>query len=57
MKENFYNRPGKDFSRYRKQNFEGVVHSILALDGNTLTNELLRIIKYSINVPSAPVFK
>ena len=56
MKDNFCNRPGKDFSRYRKQNFEGVVRSILALDGNTLTNELLRISKYSINTPSAPAF-
>lgn len=56
MKENFCNRPGKDFSRYRKQNFEGVVRSILALDGNTLTNELLRISKYSINAPSASAF-
>ena len=56
MKDNFCNRPGKDFSRYRKQNFEGVVRSILALDGNTLTNELLRISKYSINAPSASAF-
>ena len=55
-KEEFCNNPGKDFSRKRKQDFEQIIRSILSLDGGSLTNEILRIHKYSSDSPSASAF-
>ena len=55
-KEEFCNNPGKDFSRKRKQDFEQIIRSILSLDGGALTNEILRIHKYSSDSPSASAF-
>lgn len=55
-KQEFCNCPGKDFFRNRKLDFESVIRSILSLDGGTLTNELLRIHKFSIGSPSASAF-
>lgn len=55
-KQEFSNRPKKDFSRNRKQSFEAVIRSILSLNGGTLTNELLRINHFSADSPSASAF-
>ena len=55
-KEEFCNSPGKDFSRKRKQDFEQIIRSILSLDGGSLTNEILKIHKYSGDAPSVSAF-
>lgn len=55
-KEKFCKSPGKDFTRKRKQNFESIIRTVLSLDGGTLTNEILRINRYSANAPSPSAF-
>lgn len=55
-KYEFCNCPGKDFSRNRKQDFENVIRSILSLNEGSLTNELLKIHKFSADSPSASAF-
>ena len=52
----FCNCPGRDFSRNRKQSFESIIRSILSLNGGSLTNELLKIHKFSADSPSASAF-
>lgn len=55
-KEKFCKSPGKDFTRKRKQDFESIIRTVLSLDGGTLTNEILRINRYSANAPSTSAF-
>lgn len=55
-KDLFCRSPGKDFTRKRKQSFETIIRSILSLNGSSLTNEILRIHKYSVNTPTASAF-
>lgn len=56
QKDNFCKRPGKDFSRNRKQSFQNTILTILSLNGGSLSNEILKKYKYSINTPSAAAF-
>lgn len=56
QKDNFCKRPGKDFSRKRKQSFQNTILTILSLNGGSLSNEILKKYKYSINTPSASAF-
>ncbi len=55
-KEKFSIHPEKDFSRNRKISFGFIVRSILSFGGSTLTNELLRMGKYSPDSPLALCF-
>ena len=55
-KEKFSIHPEKDFSRNRKISFGFIVRSILSFGGSTLTNELLRMGKYSPDSPSPSAF-
>ena len=56
QKDSFCKRPGKDFSRNRKQSFQNTILTILSLNGGSLSNEILKKYKYSINTPSASAF-
>ena len=56
MKSQFCNCPGKDFTRNRKLSFESTIRTILYFGGGTLTNELLKINRFSIATPSSSAF-
>ena len=56
MKSQFCNCPGKDFTRNRKLSFESIIRTILCFGGGTLTNELLKINRFSIDTPSSSAF-
>lgn len=56
MKSEFCRNPEKDFTRNRKLSFESTIRSILFLGGSTLTNEILKINKFSPKAPSASAF-
>lgn len=56
QKDMFCKRPGKDFSRNRKQSFQNTILTILSLNGGSLSNEILKKYKYSVNTPSASAF-
>ena len=56
MKAQFCRCPEKDFTRDRKLSFESIIRSILYFGGGTLTNELLKINRFSIDTPSSSAF-
>lgn len=56
MKSEFCRNPEKDFTRNRKLSFESTIRSVLFLGGSTLTNEILKINKFSPNAPSSSAF-
>lgn len=56
IKSEFCMHPEKDFTRDRKISFVPVMKSILSFGGGTLTNELLKINKFSIDTPTSPAF-
>ncbi len=56
IKSTFCANPESDFTRNRKLPFESVVRSILSFGGGTLTNELLKINKFSLSTPSSSAF-
>ena len=52
----FSKNPGKDFTRTRKLDFAKIVSILLAMEGGTLTTELLRYFKCSDNMPTTSAF-
>lgn len=46
----------KDFTLARKFSFVSVVKSVLSFEGENLTNELLKINKFSIDTSTSSVF-
>ena len=52
----FSKRPGKDFSRRKKLPFSKVISFLLAMEGETLTNELLNYFGCSPETASASAF-
>lgn len=52
----FVQRPGKDFTRKRKLDFERIIQLIITMDKSSLNRELLRSFKFSCNAPSASAF-
>ena len=56
QKDVFCKRPGRDFSRSRKQSFQDTILTILSLNGGSLRNEILKKYRYSADSPSAPAF-
>lgn len=53
IKSKFCVHPEKDFTRNRKITFVSTIKSILAFGGGTLTNELLRLNKISVDTPTS----
>ena len=52
----FSKHPGKDFSRTKKMPFSKVISFLLAMEGGTLTNELLKFFGCSAETASASAF-
>ena len=52
----FSKRPGKDFSRTRKLPFRKIFSFILAMEGGSLTNEMLKYFGSSTEIPSSSAF-
>ena len=52
----FSARPGKDFSRTRKLSFRKIISFILAMEGGSLTNEMLKYFGCSTEIPSSSAF-
>ena len=52
----FVKCPGRDFSRERKLPFDKVISFLLAMEGGSLTTELLRYFGCSVNVASTSAF-
>ena len=52
----FAKHPEKDFTRHRKLSFRKVVSLLLAMEGGTLTTELLKYFGCSADIASAPAF-
>ena len=52
----FSERPGKDFSRVRKLPFRKLISFILAMEGGSLTNEMLKYFGCSSEIPSSSAF-
>ena len=52
----FSKQPGKDFSRTKKMPFSKVLSFLLAMEGGTLTNELLKCFGCSAETASASAF-
>jgi len=52
----FSKRPGKDFTRKRKLSFQKIISFILAMEGGSLTNEMLKYFGCSVNIASASAF-
>lgn len=52
----FSKKPGKDFSRTKKLPFSKVISFLLAMEGGTLTNELLKYFGCSAEAASASAF-
>ena len=52
----FSNRPGKDFSRNRKLPFRKVISFMLAMEGGSLTNEMLKHFGCSATTASSSAF-
>ena len=52
----FSKRPGKDFTRSRKLPFRKVISFMLAMEGGSLTNEMLKHFGCSINTASTSAF-
>ena len=52
----FVKNPGRDFSRERKLPFDKVISFLLAMEGGSLTTELLRYFGCSVNVASTSAF-
>ncbi len=52
----FSKQPGKDFSRTKKLPFSKVISFLLAMEGGTLTNELLKYFGCSAETASASAF-
>ena len=49
-------RPGKDFSRKSKLSFAKTVSILLAMQGKTISDELLNFFDYKLDTPSASAF-
>ena len=56
IKSEFCIHPEKDFSRNRKITFVSTIKSILSFGGGTLTNELLKINKFTTDTPTSSAF-
>jgi len=52
----FVKRPGIDYSRNKKLDFESTVQFILSMESSTLKKELLDFFHYSVDAPSASAF-
>lgn len=52
----FSKRPGKDFSRKSKLSFAKTVSILLAMQGKTISDELLNFFDYQLDTPSASAF-
>ena len=52
----FSKRPGKDFSRKSKLSFAKTVSILLAMQGKTISDELLNFFDYKLDTPSASAF-
>ena len=52
----FSKQPEKDFTRKRKLSFSKLVSFLLAMEGGTLTTELLKHFGCSSDIASAPAF-
>ena len=53
----FVKKPGQDFTRKRKLSFEKMVSFLLAMEGGSLTTELLKYFGCSVDVaPAQPLF-
>ena len=52
----FSERPGKDFSRTRKLPFRKMISFMLAMEGGSLTNEMLKYFGCSENIASSSAF-
>ena len=56
IKSEFCVSPEKDFTRDRKISFASVIRSILLFGGGTLTSELLKINKFTPDLPTSSAF-
>lgn len=56
IRPEFCVHPEKDFTRNRKIPFLSTIKSILAFGGGTLTNELLKLNKFSVDTPTSSAF-
>lgn len=56
IKSEFCVSPEKDFTRDRKISFASVIRSILSFGGGTLTSELLKINKFTLDLPTSSAF-
>ena len=56
MRSKFCVHPEKNFTRNRKISFVSTIKSILAFGGGTLTNELLKLNKFSVDTPTSSAF-
>ena len=52
----FSERPGKDFTRSRKLPFRKMISFVLAMEGGSLTTEILKHFDYSANMASSSAF-
>ena len=52
----FSKRPGKDFSRNSKLNFEKTVSILLAMHGKSISKELLKFFNYKKDIPDVSSF-
>ena len=56
IKSEFCVSPEKDFTRDRKISFASLIRSILSFGGGTLTSELLKINKFTPDLPTSSAF-
>src|ERR1035437_9239828 len=54
--ELFIKNPETDFTRTRKLSFETVMHLILSMGGNSLSNEIMKYFDYNANAASSSAF-
>ena len=52
----FSERPGKDFTRARKLPFRKMISFMLAMEGGSLTTEILKHFDYSVDIASSSAF-
>ena len=54
--DSFVKCPGKDFSRNRKLSFSQLIFLLVSMEGSTLSRELRRAFRFSLDHPSPSAF-
>jgi hypothetical protein len=55
-KDEFVQRPGKDFTRNRKLSFKKLIEFLIVIGSGTQTKELLDFFNYSLKIPTSSAF-